>query len=59
MKKDELKLITTISIAIATIIGVAYIIILDKEFNLPDGLRAVSFGVTVTTLFWTLSLIHI
>ena len=31
MKKDELKLITTISIAIATIIGVAYIIILDKK----------------------------
>jgi hypothetical protein len=52
MKKDELKLITTISIAIATIIGVVYIIILDKKFNLPDGLRAISFGITLTTLFW-------
>jgi hypothetical protein len=53
MKKDELKLITTISIAIAILIGVAYIIILDKKFNLPDGLRAISFGITLTTLFWT------
>ena len=53
MKKDELKLIVTISIALATIIGVAYLILLGKEFNLTDGIRAVSFGITVTTLFWT------
>jgi len=53
MKKDELKLIVTISIALSTIIGVAYIIILDKVFNLFDGLRAISFGITLTTLFWT------
>ncbi|WP_109300596.1 hypothetical protein [Aquimarina sp. AU474] len=52
MKKDELKLIVTISIALATLIGVVYIVILDKRFNLTDGLRAISFGITITTLFW-------
>lgn len=52
MKKDELKLITTISIAIAAVIGLAYIFILKKEFNLSDGLRAISFGITCTTFFW-------
>lgn len=52
MKKDELKLIVTISIAIATAIGVTYIIILNKTFNISNGLRAISFGITSTTLFW-------
>jgi len=52
MKKDELKLIVTISIAIATVIGVAYIIALNKEFNVSNGLRAISFGITTTTFFW-------
>lgn len=52
MKKDELKLIVTISIALATIIGVAYIIILAKEFNLSNGIRAISSGITITTFFW-------
>lgn len=52
MKKDELKLIVTISIAIATVIGVTYIIILNKTFNISDGFRGMSFGITCTTLFW-------
>jgi len=52
MKKDELKLIVTISIAIATVIGVTYIIVLNKTFNISNGLRAISFGITSTTLFW-------
>ncbi|TXK24833.1 hypothetical protein FVR03_22250 [Pontibacter qinzhouensis] len=52
MKKDELKLIISISIALATAIGVAYIITLGKSFNLSDGLRALSFGISTTTFFW-------
>lgn len=52
MKKDELKLIVTISIVLATLIGVVYIIIIDKKFSLSYGSRAVSFGITITTLFW-------
>lgn len=52
MKKDELKLIVTISITLATILGVAYGIILGIEINLSNGARAISFGTTITTLFW-------
>ena len=52
MKKDELKLIVTISIAIATVIGVTYMISLNKTFNISNGLKAISFGITSTTLFW-------
>lgn len=52
MKKDELKLIVTISITIATVIAVVYIIVLNKEFNLSNGARAISSGITLTTFFW-------
>lgn len=52
-EKKELELIVTISIAIAIILGVAYIVALDKTFNIKDGVRAVSFGISATTLFWT------
>jgi hypothetical protein len=52
MKKDELKLIVTISIALATIVAIAYIIILGNQFNLSNGIRAISFGITITTFFW-------
>lgn len=54
MKKDELKLITTISISMATILGVAFLVLRDQVFNLSNGLRALSFGITCTTIFWTL-----
>lgn len=53
MKKDELKLLITISITISAILGVIYIVVLKKELNLKEGFRAVSFGITATTLFWT------
>ena len=52
MKKDELKLIVTISIALSTIISVAYIISIGKQFNLSNGIRAISSGISITTLFW-------
>lgn len=53
MKKSEIKLIITISIALATILGVFYLLILDQGFNWRNGLRALSFGISVSTLFWT------
>lgn len=52
MKKDELKLLVTISIALSAILGVIYIIFFKKEFDFKNGFRAVSFGITTTTLFW-------
>jgi hypothetical protein len=53
MKKSEIKLIITISIALATILGVSYILISNQEFNLKNGLKALSFGISVCTFFWT------
>lgn len=53
MKKDELKLLVTISIVLSAILGVIYIVVLKKELNIKEGFRAVSFGLTTTTLFWT------
>lgn len=53
MKKEELKLIVSISIALATILGVSYILILNKSFDFSNGFRAISFGITCTTFFWT------
>ncbi|WP_289058599.1 hypothetical protein [uncultured Flavobacterium sp.] len=53
MKKDELKLVVTISIALTTIIGVIYIVALKKEINLQECFRAISFGLTSVTAFWT------
>ncbi len=52
MKKEELKLIVTISISIAIILAVSYIIILNKNFDLSNGIRAISFGISSTTFFW-------
>lgn len=52
MKKDELKLIVTISIALATVIGLIYITLLGEMFNLFDVLKGLSFGISFTTLFW-------
>jgi hypothetical protein len=54
MKKEELKLIITISISMATLLGVAFLIVRYQAFNLITGLRALSFGITCTTIFWTL-----
>ncbi len=53
MKKDELKLIMTISITMAVVIGCIYIIILNKKLDLFNIIRAISFGITITTFFWT------
>ncbi|WP_339880794.1 hypothetical protein [uncultured Algoriphagus sp.] len=53
MKKEELNLIVTISIALAVFIGVVQIVLLEKEFILSEGVRAISFGLTITTFFWT------
>lgn len=52
MKKEELKLIVSLSITIATILGIIYILALGKEFDLTNGFRAMSFGITMTTFFW-------
>ena len=52
MKKEELNLIVSISISLAAVLGISYIIVLNKDFNLDTGSRAISFGITTTTIFW-------
>jgi hypothetical protein len=53
LKKEELKNIVFISIALAAIIAVSYLYILSADLTLPYIGRAISFGITVTTFFWT------
>lgn len=53
LKKEELKNIVFISIALAAIIAVSYLFILALKLELSSIARAVSFGITVTTFFWT------
>lgn len=53
LKKEELKNIVFISIAFSAIIAVIYLYFLSTEFTLSYIARAVSFGITLTTLFWT------
>ncbi len=53
LKKEELKNIVFISIALAAIIAVIYLYTLSSDLTLPYIGRAVSFGITLTTLFWT------
>tara|TARA_R110000764_G_scaffold195666_1_gene280851 strand:- start:917 stop:1546 length:630 start_codon:yes stop_codon:yes gene_type:complete len=53
MKKDELKIIVTISITLAILVGVVYLLVLDLGFDFSNGVRAASFGISTTTIFWT------
>ncbi|WP_420572262.1 hypothetical protein [Kordia sp.] len=53
MKKEELKLLITISIILSIVVSILYIIVLKKEFNLEESIRAISFGISTTTIFWT------
>lgn len=54
MKKEELKLIITISVSMAILLGVAILVLQDQLINISNGLRAISFGITGTTMFWTM-----
>jgi len=53
LKKEELKHIVFISITIAAIITLLYLFILNLDLTLSNIGRAVSSGITLTTLFWT------
>jgi hypothetical protein len=53
MKKEELKILVSISIAIASLIAITYLCVLNKSIDSKSILRSVSFGISGTTLFWT------
>lgn len=53
MKKDELRIVISISIGLALILAVFNLIYFKHEFNLQNGIKSISLGLTVTTFFWT------
>jgi len=53
MKKEELKIIVSISIGLALILAILYLTYNELELNLENGIRSISLGITATTLFWT------
>jgi hypothetical protein len=52
MKKDELKLIISISVALSAIFAFVYIIFNGSVFEVSSIFRALSSGLSLTTLFW-------
>ncbi len=54
MKKEELKLIIAISILMAILIAAVFMILTAKEFSFINGFRALSVGISSTTVLWTL-----
>jgi len=53
MKKEEIKLLVSISIIISALIATIYLTIIGKPIELKTFIRSVSFGLTGTTFFWT------
>lgn len=53
MKKEELKIIVSISIGLALALTILYLTYNQLEFDLENGVRGISLGISVTTLFWT------
>lgn len=53
MKKEELKILVSISIAIASLIAITYLFSINRSIDSKNILRSVSFGITGATLFWT------
>jgi hypothetical protein len=53
MKKDDLKIIVSISIGMALLLAIIYLTYNKLDLNFKNGFRAISLSLTVTTLFWT------
>lgn len=52
MKKDELKLIISISVAMSAVFAFAYFSITGNALEIVSIFRAMSTGLSITTLFW-------
>lgn len=52
MKKDELKLIISISVALSAAFAFAYLLITSSLFEMASIIRALSTGLSITTMFW-------
>ena len=54
MKKDEIKLIISISVALYAVLTFLYLLITSSPFELTFVIRRLSSGLSLTTLFWVL-----
>ncbi len=52
MKKDELKLIITISVGMSATFAIAYLLFMDRGLAPSSVLRGLNAGLSVTTIFW-------
>jgi len=53
MKRSELNVVIIISIFFSIIIGIGYLWLNNDGVNIKTGFKAISFGITCITLFWT------
>ena len=53
MRKEEIKLIVYLSIALAAILTLTYLAVFSTKIELIAVFRGVSFSITALTLFWT------
>jgi hypothetical protein len=52
MKKEEIKIVISASVAISAIFALSYILLVNATFDVPTIARALSSGLSVSTLFW-------
>lgn len=52
MKKEELKIVITISLSISLLVGILYFYITQSQIELSTLFRAFSSGLTSVTFFW-------
>ena len=56
MKRDDLITIVKISVTMAAVIALIYLMVLGKDGELSTILRAISTGISITSIFW---IIHV
>jgi len=54
MKKEELKIIVSVSIGLALALAFLFLSYNELDFNLENGLRSISLGISIITVFWTI-----
>ncbi|MBK8564437.1 MAG: hypothetical protein IPN76_14145 [Saprospiraceae bacterium] len=54
MKRDDLITIVKISVAMASVITLIYMVVLGKEGEPSTILRAISAGISITSVFWVI-----
>lgn len=53
MKHSEINLIATLSILFAVLLGISYFLVSNSELNFTNGVKAISYGISIVTIFWS------